>query len=63
MSAPAAKKPKAGEEDASLKGLPAVAVDGKGLTVGIVHTRWNAEVVDALVAGAKRSIQANGGKV
>jgi len=49
--------------DASLKGLPKVAVDGKGLTIGIVHTRWNAEVVDALVAGVKRAVEENGGRV
>lgn len=47
----------------NLKGLAKVAVDGRGLTVGIVHARWNAEVVDALVDGAKRTIEACGGRV
>lgn len=48
--------------DASLKGLEAVPVDGKGLTVGIVHTRWNPKVVNALVSGACKEIEASGGR-
>jgi 6,7-dimethyl-8-ribityllumazine synthase len=39
------------------KGLaPVVGIDGTGLRVGIVHTRWNAQVVDALVSGAERQL-------
>eukprot|EP01043_Picozoa_sp_COSAG02_P082386 COSAG02_NODE_20623_length_822_cov_1.500692_1_plen_41_part_01 len=28
------------------------ALDGSGMRVGIVHTRWNADVVNSLVSGA-----------
>ena len=36
------------------KGItPAGELDGSGLRIGIVHTRWNAQVVDALVTGAE----------
>lgn len=37
-----------------VKGLPKLDnVDGKGLRIGIVHTRWNSVVVDALVKGVQ----------
>ena len=36
------------------------AVDGAGLTVGIVHTRWNKPVVDALVDGCRTRLEALG---
>ena len=29
------------------------ALDGSGMRVGIVHTRWNADVVNSLVGGAE----------
>ncbi len=29
------------------------ALDGSGMRVGIVHTRWNADVVNSLVSGAE----------
>ena len=35
------------------KGLTLGALDGSGMRVGIVHTRWNEEVVNALVKGAE----------
>jgi 6,7-dimethyl-8-ribityllumazine synthase len=33
-------------------------VTGTDLRIGIIHARWNNEIVDALVAGAKKSLQA-----
>ena len=39
---------------ASIKGLPALEkCDGAGIRIGIVHTRWNSVVVDALVKGVQ----------
>lgn len=32
------------------------ALDGSGMRVGIVHTRWNADVVNALVSGAEAQL-------
>ncbi|KAF2671269.1 6,7-dimethyl-8-ribityllumazine synthase, partial [Microthyrium microscopicum] len=34
--------------------------DGSGLRIGIVHARWNSTIIDALVAGAKKSLKAAG---
>ncbi|KAJ5585337.1 uncharacterized protein N7459_005137 [Penicillium hispanicum] len=34
--------------------------DGSGLRVAIVHARWNATIIDSLVAGAKKSLAAAG---
>jgi 6,7-dimethyl-8-ribityllumazine synthase len=36
--------------------------DGSGLRVAIVHARWNTAMIDALVAGAKKSLTAAGVK-
>lgn len=33
---------------------------GSGLRIAIVHARWNATIVDALVAGAKKSLLSAG---
>lgn len=33
---------------------------GAGLRIGIVHTQWNAPVIDALVAGCLRELHAHG---
>ena len=46
---------------ASIKGLaPTPLIDAWSYRIGIVRTRWNPAVVDALVAGAKRRLQAMG---
>jgi 6,7-dimethyl-8-ribityllumazine synthase len=42
------------------KGIKPVEVDGSGLRVGILHTRWNAQIVNALVAGATDTLRAQG---
>jgi 6,7-dimethyl-8-ribityllumazine synthase len=36
--------------------------DGSNLRVAIVHARWNTHMIDALVAGAKKSLLASGVK-
>jgi 6,7-dimethyl-8-ribityllumazine synthase len=36
--------------------------DGSGLRIAIVHARWNSAMIDALVAGAKKSLTAAGVK-
>ena len=33
-------------------------LSGSGFKIAIIHTRWNEQIVDALVAGAKRALQA-----
>jgi 6,7-dimethyl-8-ribityllumazine synthase len=33
---------------------------GSGLRVAIIHARWNATIIDQLVAGAKKSLLAGG---
>ena len=50
---------------ASIKGLkPAEGkINGAGLTIGIVHARWNDAVVGALVAGAKNVVEKSGANV
>ncbi|KAJ5172279.1 hypothetical protein N7492_004872 [Penicillium capsulatum] len=35
-------------------------LDGSGLRVAIVHARWNATIIDQLVAGAKKNLLAAG---
>ena len=35
-------------------------LDGSGLTVGIVSARWNIEIVDRLLDGAKRGLASSG---
>ena len=50
-----------GGEKASLKGpQPDTRIVGNGVRIGIVHSRWNAKVVDALVEGAKKVIEQSG---
>jgi 6,7-dimethyl-8-ribityllumazine synthase len=47
----------------ALKGISAELLGagaGAGLRVGVVHTQWNAPVIDALVAGVLRELQARG---
>jgi 6,7-dimethyl-8-ribityllumazine synthase len=34
--------------------------DGSGLRIAIVHARWNTTLIDALVAGCKKSLMASG---
>ena len=41
-------------------GAPQIAVDGSGLTVEIIASRWHTDVMDGLVAGAERAAQAAG---
>ncbi|KAE9974188.1 hypothetical protein BLS_005822 [Venturia inaequalis] len=36
--------------------------DGSELRIGIVHARWNAKMIDALLAGAKKSLKEAGVK-
>ncbi|KAJ5785732.1 uncharacterized protein N7503_010944 [Penicillium pulvis] len=44
-----------------IKGPGAVqSHDGSGLRVAIIHARWNATIIDQLVAGAKKSLLAGG---
>ena len=48
---------------APLKGIAAdllPASAGAGLRIGIVHTQWNAPVIEALVAGCLRELEARG---
>ncbi|EGD85403.1 6,7-dimethyl-8-ribityllumazine synthase [Trichophyton rubrum D6] len=40
----------------------AQTVDGSNLRIAIVHARWNWKIIEALVAGAKKSILAAGVK-
>ena len=35
---------------------PVGAVDGRGLVVAVIHTRWNPEIVDRLVDGSRRAL-------
>lgn len=43
--------------DIEKKGLTLEStLDGSGMRVGIVHTRWNADVVNALVRGAEEQL-------
>lgn len=35
---------------------------GSGLRIAIVHARWNAAIIEALVAGAKKSLLESGVK-
>jgi len=39
---------------------PIRQVDGRGLRVAIVLTRWHAQITDALLAGAERALKAAG---
>jgi 6,7-dimethyl-8-ribityllumazine synthase len=43
------------------EGRPAEhAVDGRGLTVAIVHGTWHTTIADGLLAGARRAVEAAG---
>ena len=37
-------------------GSPTLAVDGRGLRVGIVASSWHEDVMDGLIAGARRAL-------
>ncbi len=41
-------------------GAPSIAVDGAGRTVDIVASLWHTEVMDGLLAGALRAVEAAG---
>ncbi len=44
-----------------LKGITLPAeVTGAGMRVGIVHTQWNREIIDALVGGARSELVKRG---
>jgi len=38
------------------QGAPTLAVDGRGLRVGLTYASWHAEVMAGLVAGARRAL-------
>lgn len=44
----------------SAQGAPSISVDGAGMTVDIVASLWHTEVMDGLVAGALRAVEAAG---
>lgn len=39
-----------------------ICVVGSDLRIGIVHARWNAKMIDALLAGARKSLKEAGVK-
>ena len=41
-------------------GSPEIQVDGSGVKVALVAARWHAEVMDGLLEGARRALQASG---
>ena len=41
-------------------GAPTIRIDGSGKTVNIVASQWHTEVMDGLVAGALRAVEAAG---
>jgi 6,7-dimethyl-8-ribityllumazine synthase len=41
-------------------GAPALTPDGSGLRVGVVASSWHTTVMDGLVAGARRALDASG---
>ncbi|HZJ39433.1 MAG TPA: 6,7-dimethyl-8-ribityllumazine synthase [Demequina sp.] len=41
-------------------GAPTISIDGAGKTVNIVASQWHTEVMDGLVAGALRAVEAAG---
>ena len=43
-----------------MKELQLKKVNGNGLKVLIIHTRWNSEIVGQLVVGSKQVLEANG---
>jgi 6,7-dimethyl-8-ribityllumazine synthase len=38
------------------EGAPEMVVDGRGLRVGLTYSRWHEQVMDGLVAGARRGL-------
>lgn len=48
----------------SIKGPapPPTKIDGSPLRVAVVHSRWNKEVIDALVAGTIKKLKEHGVK-
>ncbi|GAB9470767.1 6,7-dimethyl-8-ribityllumazine synthase [Globisporangium polare] len=44
----------------ALAALSSRKLDGKGLRVAIVHAKWNAEIIEALVTGAKSELRKAG---
>lgn len=46
----------------AISSLSSRKVDGTGLRVAIVHSKWNVEVVSSLVAGCKAELRKNGVK-
>jgi 6,7-dimethyl-8-ribityllumazine synthase len=44
-------------------GAPTIAVDGTGLAITIVAGLWHSQIAEALVAGAKRVLDAAGAEV
>ncbi|RMZ82896.1 hypothetical protein DV737_g1930, partial [Chaetothyriales sp. CBS 132003] len=47
----------------AIKGVgQAPALDGSNLRVAIVHARWNSQIINALVAGARKTLSAAGVK-
>jgi len=48
---------------AGIKGIgEAKQYDGSKLRIGIIHARWNTKIIEALLAGAKKSLSAAGVK-
>ena len=39
-------------------GAPSIVVDGSGLRVTVVAASWHTEVMDGLLAGARRALEA-----
>lgn len=42
--------------------LMGFALVGSGLRIGIVHARWNAKLIDALLSGTRKALKASGVK-
>jgi len=50
--------------DASLKkGVKLESINGNGVNVAIVSTKWNLGIVNSLVAGAEKTVRESGGNV
>jgi len=43
-------------ESLQIKGIDKRTFDGTGMRIGIVHTRWNAKVVNTLVSSCKKEL-------
>ena len=46
--------------DKSIKGLTLTKQDGKGVRVGVIHTRWNEEIVTSLTMACCEELEKNG---